>query len=255
MHPLWEEYRWPTKDANDEDVPTIEDQDKFYVNLYSGEISLDFPVQEQNCLGGILADEMGLGKTIEMFSLIHSHKSPEAIAAAAETITSVNQLPRLASTSGSVQPAPCTTLVVAPMSLLAQWESEAIKSSTAGSLKTLVYYGNDKGANLPSICSAANAASAPNSSPESLNTFLDHMVKKPAIVQTEQEARMLRHFVDVLSRWFDVCDPEGHGTLMKRRQQQQYHCYTAPHFTTMQGAAAPPPHYRLPETLEGVKSR
>ena len=59
MHPLWEEYTWPTKDAEDKLLPQVEGQDKFYVNLYSGEVSLEFPVQEQNCLGGILADEMG----------------------------------------------------------------------------------------------------------------------------------------------------------------------------------------------------
>src|SRR5256885_6171168 len=58
MHPLWEEYTWPTKDADDKPLPVVEHQDKFYVNLYSGEVGLDFPVQEQNCLGGILADEM-----------------------------------------------------------------------------------------------------------------------------------------------------------------------------------------------------
>ena len=56
MHPLWEEYSWPTKDADDRTLPTVFNQGSFYVNPYSGELSLDFPVQEQNCLGGILAD-------------------------------------------------------------------------------------------------------------------------------------------------------------------------------------------------------
>lgn len=161
MHPLWEAYAWPTKDANDASVPVIEGQESFYVNLYSGEISLDFPVQEQNCLGGILADEMGLGKTIEMFSLIHTNKSEVAQSIADRGVTSVNQLQRLPQSSNTVEPAPCTTLVVAPMSLLAQWESEATKSSKAGSMKTLVYYGSEKGTNLQSLCSTANAASAP----------------------------------------------------------------------------------------------
>lgn len=59
MHPLWEEYKWPVKDMDDQDVPGVVNQESFYVNPYSGEISLDFPIQEQNCLGGILAD----GKT------------------------------------------------------------------------------------------------------------------------------------------------------------------------------------------------
>ena len=58
MHPLWEEYTWPIKDVDDRDVPNVANQSNFYVNPYSGELSLDFPVQEQHCLGGILADGM-----------------------------------------------------------------------------------------------------------------------------------------------------------------------------------------------------
>jgi DNA repair protein RAD5 len=163
MHPLWEEYKWPTKDADDKEVPTVANQDNFYVNPYSGELSLDFPVQEQNCLGGILADEMGLGKTIEMLSLIHTHISPEQQAAVNKSsVGSVNSLPRLPRSSSQVEPAPATTLVVAPMSLLAQWASEAEKASKNGTLKVLMYYGADKNANLPTLCCGANATTAPN---------------------------------------------------------------------------------------------
>ncbi|SLM36731.1 dna repair protein rad-5 [Lasallia pustulata] len=162
MHPLWEEYAWPTKDVEDKEVPRVANRDHFYVNPYSGELSLEFPVQEQNCLGGILADEMGLGKTIEMLSLMHSHRSEVSVQASEAGPTSVNSLPRLPKNSSSVEPAPCTTLVVAPMSLLAQWESEAVKASKPGTLKTVVYYGNDKAANLQNLCCEANAASAPN---------------------------------------------------------------------------------------------
>lgn len=56
MHPLWEEYTWPKKDVDDQELPEVVHQNLFYVNPYSGELSLDFPIQEQNCLGGILAD-------------------------------------------------------------------------------------------------------------------------------------------------------------------------------------------------------
>lgn len=56
MHPLWEEYSWPVKDMNDEDIPSVINHPSFYVNPYSGELSLEFPLQEQHCLGGILAD-------------------------------------------------------------------------------------------------------------------------------------------------------------------------------------------------------
>lgn len=33
MHPLWEEYLWPTHDANNQPVPTVEDQNMFYLSL------------------------------------------------------------------------------------------------------------------------------------------------------------------------------------------------------------------------------
>jgi DNA repair protein RAD5 len=164
MHPLWEEYAWPTKDMDDKEVLQVVGEGSFYVNPYSGELSLNFPVQEQHCLGGILADEMGLGKTIEMMSLIHSHKSDVAMKLEATNSgpTSVNSLPRLPANSASVEKAPCTTLVVAPMSLLAQWQSEAEAASKEGTLKSMVYYGSEKTANLQALCCEANAASAPN---------------------------------------------------------------------------------------------
>lgn len=181
MHPLWEDYTWPVKDMDDQDVPRVANQSSFYVNPYSGELSLDFPIQEQHCLGGILADgrffhpssvwtqhrmliriEMGLGKTIEMLSLMHSHRSDVSVQASQTGPSSVANLPRLPKNSSSVEPAPSTTLVVAPMSLLAQWESESVKASKPGTLKAMVYYGSDKAANLQNLCCEANAASAPN---------------------------------------------------------------------------------------------
>lgn len=109
--------------------------------------------------------EMGLGKTIEMLSLIHSNANPKydiSLQATQAGPSSVVNLPRFLKNSSSVQPAPCTTLVVAPMSLLAQWESESVKASKPGTLKTMVYYGSDKAANLQNLCCEANAASAPN---------------------------------------------------------------------------------------------
>ncbi|KAK1912828.1 hypothetical protein P3342_004764 [Pyrenophora teres f. teres] len=158
MHPLWEEYKWPTQDAENQPLPAIEHQAMFYVNPYSGDLSLDFPIQEQNCLGGILADEMGLGKTIEMMSLIHTHRNEVS----SETLNSPRTLPRLQKSSADVEPAPYTTLVIAPMSLLAQWHSEAEKASKEGTLKAMVYYGSEKAVNLQKLCCASNAANAPN---------------------------------------------------------------------------------------------
>ncbi|KAF2825951.1 hypothetical protein CC86DRAFT_370792 [Ophiobolus disseminans] len=159
MHPLWEEYQWPTQDADNQPLPSIEDQTMFYVNPYSGELTLEFPTQDQNCLGGVLADEMGLGKTIEMLSLIHTHRTelPQE-----GTSATARPLPRLQKSSAAVEPAPYTTLVIAPMSLLAQWQSEAEKASKEGTLKVMMYYGSEKAVNLQKLCCASNAANAPN---------------------------------------------------------------------------------------------
>ncbi|KUI63261.1 DNA repair protein rad5 [Cytospora mali] len=164
MHPLWEEYSWPIKDADDKDLPRVPEQPCFYMNPYSGDLSLEFPVQEQHCLGGILADEMGLGKTIQMLSLVHTHRSEVAEQAklSANGVGSVNNLPRLPSSATGVVSAPCTTLVVAPMSLLAQWQSEAENASKEGTLKSMVYYGSDKVADLRTLCCEANASTAPD---------------------------------------------------------------------------------------------
>ncbi|KAK3944334.1 DNA repair protein rad5 [Diplogelasinospora grovesii] len=166
MHPLWEEYTWPTKDYDDRELPQVSDQPTFYVDPYSGDLSLDFPVQEQHCLGGILADEMGLGKTIQMLSLVHTHRSDVAIKArqSGTALNSVNLLPRLpsVSTRNGIVDAPCTTLVIAPMSLLAQWQSEAENASREGTLKSLVYYGSEKNTDLTTLCCEANAANAPD---------------------------------------------------------------------------------------------
>ncbi|KAF4119798.1 DNA repair protein RAD5 [Geosmithia morbida] len=165
MHPLWEEYAFPTKDVDDKDLPLVESQAKFYVNPYSGDLSLDFPEQEQHCLGGILADEMGLGKTIQILSLIHSHRTDLARQSrqpAGDLSGGINGLQRLGSGSPPIQDAPFTTLVIAPMSLLSQWRSEAEKASQKGTLKVELYYGNEKSSNLQALCSSSNAASAPD---------------------------------------------------------------------------------------------
>lgn len=82
----------------------------FYANMHSGELTLEFPTLESTNMGGILADEMGLGKTITTLSLVH---------------TSVGSL----------------TLIVAPMSLLSQWESEVKRSAKPNTVHCLVYYG------------------------------------------------------------------------------------------------------------------
>ncbi|KAJ1536917.1 hypothetical protein HK096_006272, partial [Nowakowskiella sp. JEL0078] len=69
--------------------------------------------------GGILADDMGLGKTVQTISLILKHRPKE---------------------DGNCQ----TTLIVAPLALIKQWESEIQTKTTRGSLRTLIHHGNNR---------------------------------------------------------------------------------------------------------------
>ncbi|KAK9468372.1 SNF2 family N-terminal domain-containing protein [Lipomyces arxii] len=136
MHPLWEEYRWPVREN---ETALEEPNDRFYLNPYSGEVSFEFPRFQQNSLGGVLADEMGLGKTISTMSLIHSSKYDPEVAGRQ---MSEQELHKFAAT---------TTLIVAPMSLLTQWESEAKSASKPGTVNVVLYYG-DRSIDLFSLC-------------------------------------------------------------------------------------------------------
>ncbi|KAI1273630.1 DNA repair protein rad-5 [Xylaria sp. FL0933] len=221
MHPLWEEYTWPLKDADDKELPQVEGQTKFYVNPYSGEMSLDFPYQEQHCLGGILADEMGLGKTIQMLSLIHSHKS-EVVYQTKQPVNSTNGLPRTLQrfpSSPNAAPAPKTTLVIAPMSLLAQWQSEAENASKEGTLKSIVYYGNDKMDNLQALCCGPNFASAPDVIITSYGVVLSeysHINSRPGGRESHKGLFSLNFFRIILD--------EAH-TIKNRQSKTAKACY------------------------------
>ena len=226
MHPLWEQYVWPVKDVDDQDLPLYNGQENFYVNPYSGELSLEFPAQDQHCLGGILADEMGLGKTIQMLSLIHSHRSDVAQLAlkgfTAADGASTTRLPikRIATASNTSVPAPCTTLVVAPMSLLSQWQSEAEKASRPNTLKSLVYYGNDKQADLRSVCCEANAATAPDVIVTSYGVVLSEFIQS----RKGGGDAALNHSGLFSVRFFRVILDEAHS-IKNRQSKTAKACY------------------------------
>lgn len=80
--------------------------------------------------GGILADDMGLGKTIQALALILTNRRPSADDLAE------NPKLKIPETAGK------GTLIVAPLSLIKQWESEIkTKVVTFPSTKILVHHG------------------------------------------------------------------------------------------------------------------
>ncbi|KAI9023554.1 SNF2 family N-terminal domain-containing protein [Phycomyces nitens] len=129
MHPLWEEYTFPIDSEAPENIKKC-----FYINPYSGELSLTFPESNSRERGGILADEMGLGKTIEMLSLIHTNRFKPGMPI---------PIPKRSKSP--------TTLVVCPMTLLAQWRDEIIRGSKPGTVTVEVYYGDGRNSGTRSV--------------------------------------------------------------------------------------------------------
>lgn len=129
MNPLWHVFRWPEDpfaEPQGENTDAQPEESKcFYANLYNGEFSLTKPVVQNFLKGGILADEMGLGKTILTLALVHS--APYDL----------SKVP-----AGLRNYASKSTLVVVPMSLLAQWKTEFDRTNANSDHRCFVYYGD-----------------------------------------------------------------------------------------------------------------
>ncbi|KAF5385213.1 hypothetical protein D9615_001117 [Tricholomella constricta] len=147
MHPLWTQYICPQEPVLDGDLIDLTADDKpFYMNPYSGEMSLEFPKSERKFRGGILAD-VGMGKTIMLSALIHTSPPYEE-----DTVARQAAKPRQLKLNSAFRPAiqrkpkrpSSATLIVAPTSLLAQWSEELQRSSKPGTVKTLVWHGQNR---------------------------------------------------------------------------------------------------------------
>ena len=104
-HPLWQRrfVSTPQQDAL-----------AFYVNEFTQTASAGPPPPPHACRGGILADAMGLGKTVMLLALLLRDDDPK-----------------------ESMPNAKTTLVVAPLSLLSQWQEEI---ATKTNLTHKLYY-------------------------------------------------------------------------------------------------------------------
>ncbi|KAF8444821.1 SNF2 family N-terminal domain-containing protein [Boletus edulis BED1] len=151
MHPLWSEYVFPAEPCNGL-IDLTEDDKPFYFNPFSGELSLDFPKVERRLKGGILADgKLGMGKTIMISALIHTNKGPEPVNDDGKESTRGRQLRldnafRAIPSNHTKRPTkgPSATLVVAPTSLLLQWSEELERSSAPGSVRVIVWHGQNR---------------------------------------------------------------------------------------------------------------
>jgi len=101
-----------------------------------------------------------MGKSIMVSSLIHTNRGPDTVQS--PDAESSGQRPKHTRNQETLQfiskpvkgkqraskdtpEGPCATLIVAPLSLLAQWKSELDRSSQNGTLKTMIYHGTSRG--------------------------------------------------------------------------------------------------------------
>lgn len=103
--------------------------------------------------------EMGLGKTIEMLSIIHANR-PKVKKESSFGVLHEASAGQQSAKNSQDKPSP-TTLIVCPMSLLAQWRDECLRASRENTLKVEVYYGASRESNLASRLQSWNG-SAPD---------------------------------------------------------------------------------------------
>lgn len=101
------------------------------VNELIGVASSKAPNPPRHCIGGMLADAMGLGKTVMLLSLILKSKEEDQ----ANQSSFAGENPKQAFKPLARYR---TTLVVAPLTLIAQWEDELASKTN---LTHKVFYG------------------------------------------------------------------------------------------------------------------
>ncbi|PKU74958.1 DNA repair protein RAD5B [Dendrobium catenatum] len=138
LHPCWSAYKICDKRA-----PAV------YLNVFSGEVTTQFPSATLMARGGILADAMGLGKTVMTIALILANPSRAAPDDEDTDVEAWNESARnLNKGSPSLKGG---TLIVCPMALLGQWKDELEAHSKPGSISVFVHYGGEKCSDLREI--------------------------------------------------------------------------------------------------------
>ncbi|KAF9074978.1 SNF2 family N-terminal domain-containing protein [Rhodocollybia butyracea] len=142
IHPLWSSYAFPPK-PDGQFIDLTKDEKLFYLNPYSGEMSLKFPRSERNCKG------VGLGKTIMISALIQSNlgidESNENVSISKQRQLKLNNAFRSSKGRKNKLPSPpSATLIVAPTALIDQWGEELERSSKPGTFKVIVWHGQNR---------------------------------------------------------------------------------------------------------------
>lgn len=104
-----------------------------YYNVITGNEERNKPPE---VLGGILADMMGLGKTLSMLSLV--------VGSLDESLEWAEQMPEKHLVGAGFSRNSKTTLLVSPLSTVANWEEQIATHVKAGSLKYYIFHGGNR---------------------------------------------------------------------------------------------------------------
>jgi DNA repair protein RAD5 len=134
VHPLWEKrFLWYREGGCKSEMIYT-----FYVNELLQVASKIAPRPPKEVCGGILADSMGLGKTVICIALIakdiEKNQLNSSLKFSCDSLKESSQGQQSSSDINSKK----TTLIVAPLSLIAQWEEEI---KTKSSMSCIRYYG------------------------------------------------------------------------------------------------------------------
>ncbi|GBB95467.1 hypothetical protein RclHR1_02540021 [Rhizophagus clarus] len=123
-----------------------------YYNIVTKSEVYEKPVQMR---GGIIADDMGLGKTIQMIALIlRTQKDAEEFVKKPTEVSTVKTSNISESSSSSIQSADDDnsigslkskgTLIICPLSTVANWEEQLVNHVQKEALKVYVYHGGSR---------------------------------------------------------------------------------------------------------------
>ncbi|KAI9783767.1 MAG: hypothetical protein M1839_003103 [Geoglossum umbratile] len=174
-------------------------QRSYYNVITSGEVSMKPP----EVLGGILADMMGLGKTLSILSLVMSTLNDSNEWAKKKPPTrQTTEDPHLARNSKS-------TLLVAPLSTISNWEEQIGTHIKPGALSYYIYHGGNRLSDLNELAK------------------FDMVITTYSVVASEQRSKVLRNGTpSPLERinWFRIVLDEAHMIREQSTKQSQAIC-------------------------------
>lgn len=171
---------------------------RIYFNVITGK---EEPEKPPEVLGGILADMMGLGKTLSILSLV--------VATLPEARQWAKQPPPAQTGEGvAIQCNSRATLLVSPLSTIANWEEQIRNHIKPGTLSYCIYHGNNR-------CNDALELSK-----------FDMVITTYAVVSSELHRRSKKRENSPLEQtnWFRIVLDEAHQIREQSTRQSKAVC-------------------------------